>query len=63
MSAGKYDINALEIADLVQFLRNVGSASVTREIIESDIASGCPVNPDGTVNLLQYTAWLVRRVR
>ena len=57
----KYDIQALKIDDLVQFLKSVGSAAAAREIIESDIAAGCPVNPDGTVSLTKYVAWLVRR--
>lgn len=57
----KYDINELRIDDLVRFLKSVGSSSASREIIEADIAAGCPVNPDGTVSLLAYAAWLVRR--
>jgi len=56
----KYDINALKIEDLVQFMRSVGSSAATKEIIEADIASGCPVNTDGTISLPKYCAWLVR---
>ena len=57
----KYDIRALSIDDLVQFLKSVGSAAASREIIEADIAAGSPVNADGTVDLIKYAAWLVRR--
>ena len=57
----KYDINALEIDDLVQFLKSVGSSAATREAVEADIAAGCPVNPDGTISLPRYAAWLVRQ--
>jgi len=57
----KYDIRALSIDDLVQFLKSVGSAAASREIIEADIAAGAPVNADGTVDLIKYAAWLVRR--
>ena len=28
--------------------------------IEEDIQSGAPTNPDGTLNLMQYAAWLVK---
>ena len=57
----KYDIEKLRIDDLVQFLKSVGSAAVSREIIEADIAAGCPVNADGTISLPKYAAWLVRQ--
>ena len=57
----KYDINALKVEDLVQFLKSVGSSAASREAIEADIAAGCPVNPDGTISLLRYAAWLVRQ--
>lgn len=57
----KYNIKALNIDDLVQFLKSVGSSAATREIIEADIAAGCPVNSDGTISLLKYAAWLVRQ--
>ena len=57
----KYDINALQIDDLVQFLKSVGSSAASRETIEADIAAGCPVNSDGTISLLRYAAWLVRQ--
>jgi len=59
----KYNIEALKLEDLVQFLKSVGSAAATREIIETDIAAGCPVNPDGTISLPKYAAWLVRNQR
>lgn len=26
--------------------------------LERDIRDGCPVNANGTINLLEYTAWL-----
>jgi hypothetical protein len=30
------------------------------EQIEQDIQSGAPTNPDGTLNLMHYAAWLVK---
>ena len=31
---------------------------IRREWLEADIAAGAPTNADGTVNLVQYGAWL-----
>jgi hypothetical protein len=31
-------------------------------MIEADLADGAPANPDGTINLVNYTAWLVREL-
>ena len=31
---------------------------IRREWVEADIADGAPTNPDGTVNLVHYAAWL-----
>jgi hypothetical protein len=32
-------------------------------MIARDIEAGVPVNPDGTINLVHYAAWLVTRRR
>lgn len=55
------DPSALSPADLVRLLEASGSEGVTMVEIQSDIAAGCPVNGDGTINLIHYTAWLVSR--
>jgi hypothetical protein len=51
---------SLAVADLAQLLTKVGGQSVTAAILQADIASGAPVNADGTINLVHYAAWLVR---
>ena len=30
------------------------------EMIATDLASGAPQNPDGTINLIEYAAWLAK---
>lgn len=45
--------------ELAKLLSAVGSP-VSAQLIESDIAAGAPTNPDGTINLVSYTAWLAR---
>jgi hypothetical protein len=53
---------ALAVADAAKLLSRVGSAPVTREMIEADVANGAPTNADGTIHLVWYAAWLVSRM-
>ena len=32
------------------------------EMLQADIDDGAPTNPDGTMNLVQYAAWLVKEM-
>ncbi|MEI8244609.1 MAG: hypothetical protein WCI51_02195 [Lentisphaerota bacterium] len=52
-------LTALSVDDLVRLLRQSGSRTVSRETIESQIAAGVPCNPDGTINLFHYVAFLL----
>lgn len=52
----------VSVKDAAEMLSRAGRKTVTVEMIQSDIAAGAPVNPDGTINLLGYTAWLAREV-
>ena len=29
-------------------------------MLRADLAAGAPTNPDGTINLVHYAAWLAR---
>ena len=53
-------ITALSLADVAALLSRVGGKPVTAEMVREDVAAGAPQNPDGTINLIQYAAWLVR---
>lgn len=53
-------ITALSVADLATLLRRSGSRTISEDAIRRDIEKGAPVNPDGTVNLINYTAWLIK---
>jgi hypothetical protein len=55
-------ITALPLADLVALLARVGGKPVTVEMLREDVAAGAPQNPDGTMNLIHYAAWLVNNV-
>ena len=50
---------ALRLADLARILSASGGRPVTVEMLEMDIEDGAPTNPDGTINLVNYAAWLV----
>ena len=60
MSNSNLKITALSVADLATLLRRSGSRTISEEAIRRDIEKGAPANPDGTVNLINYTAWLVK---
>lgn len=60
MTQKKLDPTALSIEDAARLLAAVGGIRITREMIEADIKTGAPANPDGTINLVHYAAWLAR---
>jgi hypothetical protein len=55
-------MTALPLADLAALITRVGGRPVTAEMLQADINAGAPVNPDGTMNLVHYAAWVVREV-
>ena len=55
-------ITALPLDDLAAILSRAGGKAVTAETIRADVDAGAPVNPDGTMNLVHYAAWLAREV-
>ena len=59
---GRLDPQGLRLGDLARVLSAMGPRPVTVAMLEADIAAGAPINPDGTMNLVQYAAWLVANV-
>ena len=51
---------AMALPDAARLLSAAGGQRVTIEMLEADVAAGAPTNGDGTLNLVQYCAWLVR---
>src|SRR5262245_43412944 len=51
---------SLSVPDVARLLTRVGGQSISVQMIEADLASGAPANGDGTLNIVQYAAWLVR---
>jgi len=60
--SGKLNPSSLSIEDAVKVLHAAGSQHVSEETLRSDIEAGAPVNPDGTVNLVHYAAWMVKEM-
>ena len=54
--------NALTVPQVGRLLTRSGSAAVTEAMIRDDLAAGAPTNPDGTINLVHYAAWLVKEM-
>ena len=50
------DPNRLTVEDASQLL------SVSPQQIALDVEAGLPMNPDGTINLVHYTAWLIKEM-
>ena len=62
MSETAPSLTALTVAQAAKVLSTAGGRRITEEMVRADIDAGAPVNPDGTMNLVHYAAWLVREV-
>ena len=54
--------NALTVEQLATVLSNAAKRKVPSERIHADIEAGAPTNADGTISVLQYTAWLLQEM-
>jgi hypothetical protein len=63
-SGGKPGLNpaALRVEDAAKVLSRMGGKPVTADMLQADIDAGAPMNPDGSINLVYYAAWLVREM-
>ena len=55
-------ITAITPKKLAEILRKSGSREVSEATIAADIEAGAPVSEDGTINMIEYAAWLVREM-
>lgn len=55
-------LTALQPEMLVNILKRAGSRLISAETLAADFEAGAPRNEDGTVNLIEYAAWLVKGV-
>ncbi|MBU4270743.1 MAG: hypothetical protein KKE86_14160 [Planctomycetes bacterium] len=59
---GPLNPQALSLEDAARVLTASGTKPVTVEMLRNDIDAGAPTNADGTLNLVNYAAWLVKNV-
>jgi hypothetical protein len=52
----------MTLEQAARVLAAVGARYATVENIRRDIDAGAPVNADGTVNLVNYAAWLAKEM-
>jgi len=57
---GRLNPQALSPEDLARLLAAAGPGRIPVEMIRADIAAGAPTNPDGTIHLVHYVAWLIK---
>ena len=53
-------LTALPPEMLVRLLKQAGSRLISAETLAADFEAGAPRNEDGTVNLIEFAAWLVK---
>ena len=51
---------AMPVADAARLLAKLSGLPVEPERLEEDFSDGAPRNPDGSINLVHYAAWLVK---
>ena len=55
--------HSMSIVEMARMLSAAGGKRVTTEEVQADIDEGAPVGTGGRLNLVQYTAWLLRKVQ
>lgn len=58
----RIDPQKMSPEDASRLLTRIGGRPVSEDMIRADIERGAPTNPDGSVNLVVYGAWLVRQL-
>ena len=56
------DPNRLTLEQAAKLLSAVAKIRVSVEQIREDLEAGAPRNPDGTINLMHYAAWMVKEM-
>jgi len=62
MSEKTPSLTALTVAQMGKVLSAAGGRKITEEMLLADIDAGAPVNSDGTINLVHYTAWMAKEM-
>ena len=53
-------LTALQPDMLINLLKSAGSRLISAELLVADFEAGAPRNEDGTINLIEFAAWIVK---
>ena len=53
-------LTALQPEMLANILRGAGSRLISAELLAADFEAGAPRNEDGTINFVEFAAWVVK---
>ena len=53
-------LTALQPEMLVNLMKQAGSRQISAETLAADFSAGAPKNDDGTINLVEFAAWIVK---
>ena len=53
-------LTALQPEMLINILKQAGSRLISAEKLAADFDAGAPKNEDGTINLIEFAAWIVK---
>lgn len=54
---------ALPAEDFLRLLRKSGCPKISGETLRRLAGEGLPLNADGTLNIIEYTAWMLKEVQ
>ena len=55
-------LTRLQPEQAVALLARAGARSMSLDRMRADQAAGAPANPDGTINLIAYGAWMLQEL-
>lgn len=53
----------MTVAEAAALLSAIGRKRITPAEVQADVDAGAPVDGRGRINLVAYTAWLIREVQ
>lgn len=62
MSKPTLNPSAVPLGDLARLMSAAGQRRMDVEMLDEDVNLGAPTNADGTLNLVQYAAWLIKQM-
>lgn len=61
-NGGRLDPNRLTLDQAAKLLSAAANVRIPADQIADDLETGAPRNPDGTINLVHYAAWMLKEM-